>query len=131
MTQVVVDVLTSFPADRALSAPFGMLADHAAPDRPERRASPAASLEYARRRAQRGAGITTGWMWAMPLMVTGSVQPTRRMATGSVWVKYSTWANGSGAAYETGWVTGQGWKQTPWGLAWRKECRTARAVLRT
>ena len=67
----------------------------------------------------------------MPLMVTGSAQPTRWMVTGSVWVKYPAWANDSGAAYETGWVTGRGWKQTPWGLAWRKECQLAQAMLRT
>jgi hypothetical protein len=51
-------------------------------------------------------------MWAMPLMVTGLAQPTRWIVTGSVWVKLSAWANGSDAAYETGWVTGRDWKQT-------------------
>jgi hypothetical protein len=55
----------------------------------------------------------------MPPMVTGWAQPARWTATGSVWVKWPAWANGSCAAYETGWVTGWGWVQTAWGWACR------------
>jgi hypothetical protein len=66
----------------------------------------------------------------MPLMVAGWAQPTRWMVTGSVWVKWPAWANGSCVAYETGWLTGRGWEQTARGLAWRQDWRPARAMLR-
>jgi len=31
--------------------------------------------------------LASGWMWAVPLMVTCWAQPTRWTVTGSVWVK--------------------------------------------
>jgi len=58
-------------------------------------------------------------MWAMPLTVTGWAQPTRWTVTGSVWLKQPAWANGSRAAYETGWLTAWGWEQTAWRWPWR------------